>query len=160
MVGGDVEQVAGGTGFQAAKLVDQGLAVCPGEECADDVYVDDIREGVASLRKPGLLLTALEVLGVSRADIHPLEIPNEDPLEVRPVTDAVVWKEFKLCPNMLPHTNGKILDDEIVIIHSSSSAGEPEAFEPNAWVCLPGVFGDVSGWSETLQEQCSPDTPV
>ena len=52
MVGGYVKQVAGGTGFQAAKLVDKGLAVCPGEERADDVCVNDIREGVASLRKP------------------------------------------------------------------------------------------------------------
>ena len=47
-----------------------------------DVCVDDIREGVASLREPmdvipqglvGLLLTALEVPGVPRADIHPLD---------------------------------------------------------------------------------------
>ena len=47
MVRGDVEQVTGGTGLQASKLVDQGLAGHPGEECADDVHVDDIREGVA-----------------------------------------------------------------------------------------------------------------
>ena len=52
MVCGDVEQVTGGMGLQAAKLVDQGLAVCPREECADDVCVDNIREGVASLREP------------------------------------------------------------------------------------------------------------
>ena len=38
----------------------------------------------------GLLLIALEVPGVPWADVHPLEIPDEDPLEVRPVTDAVV----------------------------------------------------------------------
>ena len=49
VISGDIEQVAGGTGFQAAKLVDQGLTVRPREECADDVYIDDIREGVASL---------------------------------------------------------------------------------------------------------------
>jgi len=49
MVRGDVEQVTGGTGLQAAKLVDQGLTGCPREECDDDVCVDDIREGVASL---------------------------------------------------------------------------------------------------------------
>ena len=42
----------GGTGLQAAKLVDQALAGCPGEEYADDVRVDDIREGVASLGEP------------------------------------------------------------------------------------------------------------
>ena len=121
MVCGDVEQVAGGTGLHVAKLVDQGLAGCPGEEGADDVSVDDIREGVASLGGPAdvipqglarLLLATLEVPGVSRADVRSLEIPNEDPLEVRPVVDAIVWEEFKPCPNMFPHTNGEILNDE------------------------------------------------
>ena len=48
MVRGDIEQVAGGTGLQTTKLVDQGLIGCPEEERADDVYVDDIRKGVAS----------------------------------------------------------------------------------------------------------------
>ena len=48
----DVEQVADGMGLQASKLVDQGLTSCPREECADDVHVDDIREGVASLGEP------------------------------------------------------------------------------------------------------------
>ena len=52
VVCGDVEQVAGGTGLQAAKLVDQGLIGHPREECADDVHNDDIREGVASLGEP------------------------------------------------------------------------------------------------------------
>ena len=121
--------------------MDQGLVVCPGEKCADDVCVDDIREGVASFRKPtdvipqgliGLLLIALEVPGVSWADVRPLGIPDEDPLEVRLVADAVVWKEFKPHPNMFPHANGKILNDEEVIIHSSGPTGEPEVFEPNA----------------------------
>ena len=41
----------------------------------------------------GLLLTALEVPGVSQEDVRPLEIPDEDCLEVHPVTDAVVWEE-------------------------------------------------------------------
>ena len=113
---------------------------------------DVIPQGLA-----GLLLTALEVLGVSRVDIRPLEISDENPLEVRPAADAVVHEEFKPCPNMFPHANGKILNDEIVIIHSSGLAGESEVFEPNARVCLPGVFGDVGGWSETPQERCSPD---
>ena len=56
-------------------------------------------------------------------DIRPLEIPDEDPLEVCLVADTVVWKEFEPCPNMLPYANGKILDDEKVIIHSSGSTG-------------------------------------
>ena len=52
VVSGDVKQVTGGTGLQAAKLVDQGLAGHPREECTDDVRVDDIREGVASFGEP------------------------------------------------------------------------------------------------------------
>ena len=47
--------------------------------------MDVISQGLA-----GLLLAALEVLGVPMVDIHPLRVPNEDPLEVRPVTDAIV----------------------------------------------------------------------
>ena len=99
--------------------MDQGLAGCPEEECADDVRVDDIRDGVTSLGEPadvipqglaGLLLAALEVLGVPRADICPLEIPDEDPFEVRPVVDAIVWEEFEPCSNMLPHVDGEVLD--------------------------------------------------
>ena len=52
MVRGDVEQVAGGMGLRAAKLVDQGLTGCPREECTNDVRVNDIREGVASFGEP------------------------------------------------------------------------------------------------------------
>ena len=52
VVGGDVEQITGATGLQAAKLVDQGLVGRPREECADDVRINDIREGVALLGEP------------------------------------------------------------------------------------------------------------
>ena len=48
VVRGDVEQVMGGVGLLAAKLVDQGLIGCPREERADDVHVNDIRKGIAS----------------------------------------------------------------------------------------------------------------
>ena len=114
---------------------------------------DVILQGLA-----GLLVVALEVQGVSRANIRPLEISDEDPLEVRLVTDAIMREEFKPCPNMFPHIDREILNDEIVIIHPFGSAGEPEIFESNTGICLPGVLGDVGGWSETLREWCSPDT--
>ena len=52
VVSGDVEQVTGGTRLQTSKLVDQGLVGRPREECADDIRIDDIREGVASLGEP------------------------------------------------------------------------------------------------------------
>ena len=37
----------------------------------------------------GLLLAALEVPGIPRADICPLEFANKDSLEIRPVADVV-----------------------------------------------------------------------
>ena len=85
-------------------------------------------------------------------DIHPLEIPDEDPLEVRPVADAVIREELEPCSSMLPHADGEVLNDEVVIIHSTGLAGESEIFEPYSRVHLPGVVGDVGGWLEALWE--------
>ena len=87
------------------------------------------------------MLAALEVPGVSRVDICPLEISDEDPLEVCPVTDAVVREEFKPRPNMFPHADGEILNDEMVIIHPFGLAGEPEIFETNNGVRLCNTLG-------------------
>ena len=75
-------------------------------------------------------MAALEIPRIPRTDIRPLEISDEDPLEVRLVTDAIMREEFKPCPNMFPHIDREILNDEIVIIHPFGSAGEPEVFEP------------------------------
>ena len=102
-------------------------------------------------------MVALEVLGIPRVDICPLEIPEEDPLEVRPVADAVVREEFEPCLNMFPYTDGVVLNDEVVIIHSFGSAGEPKVFEPYTGIHLPGIFGDVGGRSEALWEWRSLD---
>ena len=92
----------------------------------------------------GLLLASLEVLGVLGVDIHPLEVPDEDPLEVRPVVDAIVWEEFEPRSNMFSHIDGEVLNDEVVIIHSPGSASEPEVFEPYTGIRLPGIFGNIS----------------
>ena len=85
-------------------------------------------------------------------NICPLEIPDEDPPEIRPVADAVRREEFEPCSNMLPHADGEVLNDEVVIIDSSGSAGEPEVFEPYTGVRFLGVSSDVGGWLEALWE--------
>ena len=90
-------------------------------------------------------------------DIRPVEVSDEDPLEVHPVADVVVREEFEPCSNMFPHTDGEVLNDEVVIIHSSGSAGMPEVFEPYTEICLPGILSDVGRQSEALWERCSLD---
>ena len=95
-------------------------------------------------------MATLKVLGVPRANIRSLEVPDEDPLEVRPVVDAVVREEFEPRSNMFPHVDGEVLNDEVIIIHSSSSTGEPKVFEPYTRIHLSGIFGDVG---RLLKEQ-------
>ena len=95
-------------------------------------------------------MVALELLGIPRTDIGLLEIPNEDPLEIRPVMDAVMQEEFKPHLNMFPHVDGEVLNDEVIIIHSTASAGELKVFEPYSRVRLPGILGDVGRRSKAL----------
>ena len=64
--------------------------------------------------------------------------------------DAIVCEEFEPCLNMFPHADWEVLNDEVVIIHSSSSVGEPEVFEPYTGIRLPGILGDVGRRSEAL----------
>ena len=54
---------------------------------------------------------------------------------------------------MLPHADGEVLNDEMVIIHSSGSAGEPEVFDPYIGIRFPGVFDDVGRRSEAMWER-------
>ena len=51
-----------------------------------------------------------------------------------------------------PHADGEILNDEVVIIHSSGLVGEPKVFEPYTRVRFPCVSSDVGGWLEALWE--------
>ena len=53
-------------------------------------------------------------------------------------------------PEHVPHADGEILNDEMVIIHPSGSAGESKIYEPYTGVHLPRVLGDVGGRSEAL----------
>ena len=66
-------------------------------------------------------------------------------------------EEFEPCSNMFPHVDGEVLNDEVVIIHSSDSAGELEVFDPYTGVHFLSVSGDVGVWLEALWEQCSLD---
>ena len=79
-----------------------------------------------------------------------MEISDEDRLEVCLVVEAVVREEFEPCSNMFPHVDGEVLNDEVIIIHSPSSVGEPKVFEPYTKIFLPGIFGDLGRRSEAL----------
>ena len=58
---------------------------------------------------------------------------------------------------MFPHIDGEVLNDEVIIIHSSGSVGEPKVFEPYTGVRLPGILSYVGRRSEALWERWSLD---
>ena len=95
-------------------------------------------------------MTALEILGVLRADIRPLEVPNKDPHEVRPFVDAVTQEKFEPSSNMFSYVDSEVVNDEVVIIHSTGSVGEPKVFKPYTRVHLLGILGDIGRRSEAL----------
>jgi hypothetical protein len=163
VVRGDVQELASGARLPAAKLVNDGLAGGPKEDCTDDICINDVREGIALLGEPvdvvpqgltRLLFEALEVPGVFGAHVRPLEIPNEDLFELHLATDAVGRQEFEPCSNELPDTDGEVLDNEIIIVRSSGPTSEPKVFQPYTTVRLPSVLGDVGRWSEARREWC------
>ena len=60
----------------------------------------------------------------------------------------------------VPHADGEILNDEMVIIHPFGLVDESEIFEPHTGVHLLDVLGDVGGRYEALWERCSLDALV
>ena len=58
---------------------------------------------------------------------------------------------------MFPDVDREVLNDEVVIIHSTGSASEPKVFKPYTGVHLRGILGDVGRWSKALWEWCSLD---
>ena len=57
----------------------------------------------------------------------------------------------------VPHVDGEVLNDEVVIIHSSGSAGKSKVFEPYTKIRFLGILGVVGRRSEALWEGCSLD---
>ena len=55
---------------------------------------------------------------------------------------------------MLPYVDREVLNDEVVIIHSTGSVGEREVFKPYTGVRLPGILGDVGRRLEARWERC------
>ena len=66
-------------------------------------------------------------------------------------------EEFEPCSNMFPHADGEVLNNEVIIIHSPGSIGEPEVFEPYTEICLLSIFGDVGRRSEAPWDRHSLD---
>ena len=50
---------------------------------------------------------------------------------------------FQPCPHQIGQEQWKVVDNEIIIIHSTGLASKLIILEPQSRVCFPGVFWDV-----------------
>jgi hypothetical protein len=160
-LGGDVHQLARLGGSLAAQFAHQVAASGAGEERPDNIRVGDVGQLGALLRKssnvlsqgfPWLLAAASEIPGVPRAHARALEVSSEGLDQVVPVGDLRRRQMLQPGPGGVGEEQGKVADDEIVVVRSSQLACQPVVRKPQLWPCFPRVLGDGSRGPEPGRE--------
>jgi hypothetical protein len=145
-LGGDVHQLARPGGSLATQLAHQVETSGAGEERADDIRVGDVGQLGALLRKSPdvvpqglsrLPAAASEIPGVPRAHVCALEVAGEGFDQVVPVGDLRRRQMLQPGSGGVGVEQGKVADDEIVIVRSTQLAGQPVVREPQFWLRLP-----------------------
>jgi hypothetical protein len=159
-LGGDVHQLARLGGGLATQFAHQVAASGAGEERPDDIRVSDVGQLSALLRKlpdvvsqgfPWLLAAASEIPRVPRAHVCALEFSSEGFDQVVPVGDLRRRQMLQPGSGSVKEEQGEVVDDELVIVHSTQLAGQPVVRKPQFRPCFPRVLGDGSrglepGW--------------
>jgi hypothetical protein len=161
-LGGDVHQLARPGGGLAAQLAHQVAAGGAGEERAVDIRVGDVGQLGALLRESPdvvperlsrLLAAASEIPGVSRAHVCALEVAGEGLNQVVPVGDLPRRQVLQPGSSGVGEEQVEVVDDEVVIVHTTQVAGQPVVREPQFRSRLPRVLCDSSRGSEPGRER-------
>jgi hypothetical protein len=138
-LGGDVHQLARPGGSLATQLAHQVAASGASEESADDIQDGDVGQLGALLRKSPdvvpqglsrMLAAASEIPGVLRAHVCALEVAGEGFDQVVPVGDLRGRQMLQLGSGGVGEEQGKVTDDEVVIVRPTQLAGQPVVREP------------------------------
>jgi hypothetical protein len=138
-LGGDVHQLACPGGSFATQLSHQVAASGAGEERADDIRVGDVGQLGALLQKSPyvvpegfswLLAAASEIPGVPKAHVGALEVAGEGFDQVVPVGDLRRRQMLQPGSSSVGEEQGKVVDDEVVIVRATQLAGQPVVREP------------------------------
>jgi hypothetical protein len=136
---GDIHQLARPSGSLATQLAHQVAASGAGEERADDIRVGDVGQLGALLQKSPdvvlkrffrLLAAASEIPGVPRAHVCALEVAGEGFDQVVLVGDLRRRQMLQPGSGGVGEEQGKVADDEVVIVRPTQLAGQPVVREP------------------------------
>jgi hypothetical protein len=142
-LGGDVHQLARPGGSLATQLAHQVVTSGAGEERADGIRVGDVGQLGALLQKSPdvvpqglsqLLAAASEILGVLRAHVCALEVAGEGFDQVVPVGDLRRRQMLQPGSGGVGEEQGKVADDEVVIVRPTHLASQPVVREPQFWL--------------------------
>jgi hypothetical protein len=100
-----------------------------------------------------LLAAAAEILGVPRAHVRALKVAGEGLNQVVPVGDLPQRQVLQPGSSGVGEEQGKVADDEVVIVRSTQLAGQSTVHEPQFWPRLPRVLCDSSRGSEPGRER-------
>ena len=119
--------------------MNQRFVGCPRQEGSYHIGIGDVRELVAlpgeasdvpSEGLTGLLMAVLEVPWVPRVLVCALEVLHKDLLWVRPTLDSVGRQVFQPRSFQIGQEQWKVVDNEVIIIRTTSLAGKPIVFKP------------------------------
>lgn len=123
----------------ATQIADQIPIGGAGDECPDDIRVDDVGQIGALLGETSdvlmqgfiwLLPVALEILRVSGVYVCALEVPPKNPNQVVLVMDLGRWKVLEPSSGSVKQKQGQVTNDEIVVVCTSQLTGQVVVTEP------------------------------
>jgi hypothetical protein len=138
-LGGNVHQHARPGGSLATQLAHQVAASDAVQERVDDIRVGDVGQLGALLRKSPdvvpegfsrLLAAASEIPGVPRAHVCALEVADKGFDQVVLVGDLRRRQMLQPGSGSVRKEQGKVADDEVVIVRATQLAGQPVVREP------------------------------
>ena len=81
-----------------------------------------------------------------------LKVAHEDLFQVHPTLNSIGRKVFQPRSRQTGQEEWKVVDNEIVIIRSTTLASKPIILEPQSGVHFSRVFWDVGWWSIPWRE--------
>jgi hypothetical protein len=98
---------------------------------------------------PRVLVAVAQLPLLAGTGVRPLEVADEDSMQIRPIVDLAMGQVLEPCPHRVVEVERQVLDDEEVIRRTTCMAREPVVLQLHTRVCVPVVPGDVGRSSET-----------